>query len=67
MFPYIGREFVEALRLEATNRQTTNKLSAISQIIHNTPRPTFRRIIGRLWSLRVVISRWFIYAVSARM
>ena len=67
MFPYIGREFVETLRLEATNRQTTDRSSAISQIIRNRPRLTFRRISAGIWSLRVVISRWFIYAVSARM
>jgi hypothetical protein len=71
MLPYIGQEFVEALRFFATNRATTDRSRAASQqppACKRQDRPTpFQHVMSRLRFLivAVVTSKWMLYLILA--
>ena len=57
MLPYIGPEFVEALRLQASSRQVRDRSSGVSLSRHNAPHLTLRQIRVYSYSLLLAIAK----------
>ena len=65
MLPYIGPEFVEALRMQATSRQATDRSSGASPIREVPPLLTLRQIVVHYCSLLLAIAKFTFCLVIA--